>query len=43
MSQGRNHGFATKAMDEIGKLVGGWLKSSASNAGNATATCGNRS
>ena len=24
-----SYGFAAKAIDEIGKLVGGWLKSSA--------------
>ena len=27
-----SYGFAAKAIDEIGKLVGGWLKASGSNA-----------
>jgi hypothetical protein len=27
-----SYGFAAKAMDEIGKLVGGWLKSSGGKA-----------
>src|SRR6516162_7719946 len=38
-----SYGFATKAIDEIGKLVGGWLKSSGGKALSGTATYGSKS
>jgi hypothetical protein len=35
-----SYGFAAKAIDEIGELMGGWLKSGGSKAWNGTATWG---
>jgi len=36
----QSYGFAARAIDEIGKLVGGWLRSGSGKGRNATATCG---
>jgi hypothetical protein len=37
-----SYGVAAKVIDEIGKLVGGWLQSSGGRARSGTATCGSR-